>query len=224
MHTNLAIFTNQGTLISTQQDLHPKFQEDVIDPREQMIRVLEQQNQLLLQEIDKLATVFQKNKVEKDQTIISIAKSNEELSAALIAADRRNNEQAILHETALKALQDKYEQRIAILNEEAKKTLELSEKIDSYFKNLPIIQEYQNLNAHASQWGNRSPMQLRSPSFKQLYEQKFGARLRAIQERMGDNYKNRPTESLTDLMQEASTQAALVKSKIHTIKEELEKK
>lgn len=77
-----------------------------IDPRESMIQGLTEQNETLLETFEKATQVFQQNQAQQKQTIVTLAKNNEDLQAALIASEGRIKEIELVHQTEMKALQD----------------------------------------------------------------------------------------------------------------------
>ena len=78
-----------------------------LDPREAMIEGLTKQNESLLETFEKATQVFQQNQVQQKQTITTLAKTNEELQAALIASEGRIKEIELVHQAEMKALEDR---------------------------------------------------------------------------------------------------------------------
>jgi ethanolamine utilization cobalamin adenosyltransferase len=77
-----------------------------IDPRESMIATLSEQNQILLETMDKAQKVFEENQTKKNQAIENLSETNDELRASLIKAEARNKELMQMHEAEIKTLQE----------------------------------------------------------------------------------------------------------------------
>jgi septal ring factor EnvC (AmiA/AmiB activator) len=86
----------------------------VLDPRESMIEGIAENSEALLATFEKTLKVSQQHQAQQKQTIATIAKTNEELQAALIASEGRTKEIELLHQAEMKALQD----RVKELSEE----------------------------------------------------------------------------------------------------------
>ena len=78
-----------------------------LDPREAMIEGLTEQNESLLETFEKATQVFQQNQTQQKETIVTLAKTNEELQAALIASEGRAKEIELVHKAEMKALENK---------------------------------------------------------------------------------------------------------------------
>lgn len=92
------------TPISRNFELSPPQQSEDIDPREQMIVVLSQQNQALLESIDKAQAVFQENQAKQKAAIDNVSKLNDDLSEALLKSEARDKESQLMHNTENQAL------------------------------------------------------------------------------------------------------------------------
>ena len=77
-----------------------------IDPRELMIAALSQQNQNLLETMNKAQSVFQETQAKQRQTIDNLSKTNDDLREALLNAEARNKELQLLYEAELKTLKE----------------------------------------------------------------------------------------------------------------------
>jgi chromosome segregation ATPase len=96
-------------------------QQQGVDPRERMIQKLYEQNQTLLDSMDKAQTVFEDTQAQKNQAIAELSKTNDDLREALVKAEARNKELMLTQQAEIQSLNEKHRQEIETCKEPLEK-------------------------------------------------------------------------------------------------------
>ena len=105
-----------------------------IDPRELMIATLSQQNQNLLEVMDKAQSIFQVNQAKQKEAIDDLSKTNDELREALLKAEARNKESQLTLQAEIQTVNEKYQLQAETQKQEVNELNKLCETMKLHLK------------------------------------------------------------------------------------------
>lgn len=187
-----------------------------IDPREQMLTVLSQQNQTLLETMDKAQAIFQEQQTKQKAAIEAVSKTNDELQAALINAEKQNNQLQAIHQAEINALKEKHQLQINFILQEMQNVLHNCETLVANIKQIPDYVNacnFKNVLRFEGDLGFIDPIY----GWGQISTSSYVSR---IMEKLDDTFKKRTDnapEGLTKFAEENSAAANSIKNSMNSV-------